>query len=423
MALLPGLRHASSRLDRGLLDLQVSAPTSPVLEILREGLYTCEQFDLSNWYYCQAADAQKLANDPATLSPTLSSEASIQTIGPGYFDDDFATSFLIATRCKQRLLLSCYILDQQHAALFGRQPTNCFSGAGTDLPFPAPQTMWDDVAEPRVSDERKHVRVWDALDARSLTGSEQQPYDIFQSVLIMACLCASNTDLSSLEYTHLIHDSDEIVLAMMEQSARMKLAYHTLQLCKHTPIRELLAVAGESWVMAEKLTSKTDYTAAQIEARKWAKGSRNDSMEFVLERQPEPVEKAMEHALKVLELHRSHPKTGLLFQEWSIYLASIAIWARVYVTSDIPRRGPRLSVPQPTAPRLTEYELHQALMAVMAAGAAARISTDQAQNVLLWAEMKIKKVDVPHNCGLTNGALDVLGKLVTRGSEEGWFGG
>ncbi|KAK3709086.1 hypothetical protein LTR37_011065 [Vermiconidia calcicola] len=364
-----------------------------------------------------------LANDPATINPTSTPEASIQTIRPDYFDDDFATSFMVAATCKQRLLLSCYILDQHHAALFGRQRTSCFSGAGTDLPFPASQTIWDDVAAPQVSDEPKHVRLWDALEGGSSIGSEQNPYDVFQSVLIMACVCASNTDMSGLEYTRvMVHDVDEIVLATMEQSARIKLAYHTLQLCKHTPIRELLAVAGESWVMAEKLSRKTDYTAAQIEARQWAKGSQHAAMEFVLEREAEPVEKAMEHALKILELHQSHPKTGLLFQEWSIYLASIVIWARAYVTSDVPRRGPRLSVPQPTAPRLTEYELYQTLVAVMAAGPVASISTDQAQNVLLWTQMKIKKVDVPHNCGLTNGALDVLGKLATRGSEEGWFG-
>ena len=59
---------------------------------------------------------------------------------------------------------------------------------------------------------------------------------------------------------------------------------------------------------------------------------------------------------------------------------------------------------------------------LLAAATNSDINLEQAKTVLLWTKARIETVDIPHNCGLTNGALDVLGKLATRGDEAGWFG-
>ena len=360
----------------------------------------------------------QLVNDISVLNGNLSYDEVMQASSSVYLDE-FA--FSNDAKCKQRLFLACYTLDQQHATLFGRQRTACFPGSGMDLPFPKPQSSWDANHERRGSGMPTPTRVWEAIDGGSLVGSGQSTYDVFQSMLMMACL-GDSAELDSPGYAPDSGSDAAPLPSTMEQSPRIKMAYHAFMLCKHTPIRDLLAVAGESWVMAEKLSSQADYTAAQIEGRHWAKGFVDSAMEFSMGLEQAPVNRAVRHALKLLELHSNHPKTGLLFQEWAVYLASVVIWARAYVTSTRPHTRQRLSIPNLNEPRLSSHELDQAVSTVIAAGPSSHIDLDEAKNVLVWTRARIENVDIPHNCGLTNGALDVLGRLVAKGGEEGWFG-
>jgi hypothetical protein len=335
----------------------------------------------------------------------------------GYLDE---IALSIDGKSKQRLLLACYIIDQQHAALFGRQRTSCFSGAGVDLPFPRTQASWD-ASHTHHTDQATHDRVWEALDGRDSDDSGLQTYDVFQSTLIMACL-VDGTDSDSPAYASDTNISISRMLSGLEQSPRIKMAYHTFLLCRNAPIRELLAVAGESWVMAEKLSNQAEFTAAQMEARHWAKGVPDSAVEFDIEAGRVPVSTAVRHALKILELHLNHPKTGLLFQEWAVYLASLVLWARAYVTANELEQGSRLSVAKTTERRPSLHDLDQELPGLLATAVNGDINIEQAKTILLWTRARIETVDIPHNCGLTNGALDVLGKLAARGGEDGWFG-
>ena len=343
-----------------------------------------------------------------------------------YLEDFESSASSLDAHVKQRLFLACYVLDQLHATLFGRRRTTCFSGVGTDLPFTRSQGSWDATNEHRMSDESEYSRVWEALDGGNMDERRQHSYDVFQFMLMMACVADSNTDSDSPGYAaHPTRDLSPI-LSTMEQSPRIKMAYNTLMLCKHTPIRDLLAVAGESWVIGEKLSSQAEYTAAQIESRQWAKGFTDPSMNFSVEQEQAPVNRALRYAWRILELYHNHPRTGLIFQEWSVYLASVVIWARAYVTSNKPPApgAARLSVsvPKPSEPQPSPNELDQTVSAMIESGPNGNVIIDEAKNILLWTTTMIKEVDIPHNCGLTNGALDVLNKLVARGSEEGWFG-
>ena len=335
----------------------------------------------------------------------------------GYLDE---VALAMDAKCKQRLFLTCYTLDQQHAALFGRQRTNCFSGAGMDLPFPRSQASWD-ATHRHLSEKATHDRVWEALDDANLDEPGQNSYDAFQSMLMMASL-GDGTDFDNPQYAADRNSSSSPLLSRMEQSPRIKLAYHTFMLCKNTPIRDLLGVAGESWVMAEKLSNQAEYTAAQFETRHWAKGVATSTAEFDSDSGRVRVSNAVRHALTILELHLDHPKTGLLFQEWAVYLASVVLWARAYVTAGKLEQGRRLSVANLSERRLSLHELDLELPSVLTATTNSDINLEQAKTVLLWTKARIETVDIPHNCGLTNGALDVLDKLVGRGSESGWFG-
>ena len=354
----------------------------------------------------------KLANDVLAVSGDISSD-SINASSTSFMDEASLTNDI---KCRQRLLLTCYILDQQHAALFGRQRTNCYSGTGMDLPFPENQSAWD-ASHSHQSDSIRSNRVWEAMDSASLDEPGLHQYDMFQSMLLMSVLAEGN-DLDSAVY---VPDRDKL-FSRMDQSPRIKMAHHTLMLCKYTPMRDLLGVAGESWVMAEKLSTQTEYTAAQMATRHWAKGVRDSATEFNLEASQISVSSAIKHALKILELHSDHPKTGLLYEEWAMYLASITLWARAYVTAGKLEQGRRLSVATPSERRRSLHELDQEMPSLLAATTRNDVNLDQAKTVLLWTKARIEMVDIPHNCGLTNGALDVLGKLAAKGTEDGWFG-
>ncbi|KAF2169137.1 hypothetical protein M409DRAFT_20364 [Zasmidium cellare ATCC 36951] len=351
-----------------------------------------------------------LANDISAMMPT-----PVDTpIEGGSFGDDLGAD----AASKQRLLLTCFTLEQQHSMLFGRLPTDCFAGTSQDLPFPSSQLQWDAVPGHEAGapiEDTAYERISDALKAASyMTEPAIAPHDAFQSTLLMACMCQSLNGI--LEWTDGMTDPPMLLAA--EQSPRCRLIFHTLMLCKNAQIRDLLAVAGESWVMAEKLSTQAEHTAAQIEIRDWAsKSFAEDIPAFGFE---VPVQRALSHAFSILAIHQQHPRTGVLFQEWAVYLAAVVIWARVYV-SRVDGRHPRLSIPNATEPRPSPSELNQSAAALIQRAATPLMGWNESRTILLWAKMKIEKYDVPHTCGLTSGALDVLGKLVTRGNEDGWF--
>ncbi|KAK3651547.1 hypothetical protein LTR56_005689 [Elasticomyces elasticus] len=325
-------------------------------------------------------------------------------------------TLMIEKACKQRLLIACYTIDQQHAMLFGRQRTECMNGymTGLSLPFVQPQSYWDasqniphEIWTPKDTEAvPQHGQVYEALASVSMmTTQSKSAYDALRSTLLLSSLTDPDNDLQACGIAMDDTTDPSFMLLAVEQSPRMRLTYYTLMLCRHTPIRDLLAVAGESWVLGEKLASQAQYVGAQLSARDWARGSVD--MEC-------PVQSAVHNALRILEIHLKHPKTGSLYQEWSVYLATIVIWARAYVTDSEPKRGSH-SVDRPSA-----WELEQSVIATIAAGSNTSIERDAAKNVLLWTKSKIEQ-NVPHNSGLMNTALDVLGKLVTKGDDEGWF--
>ena len=325
---------------------------------------------------------------------------------------------------------------------FGRKHSSCLTTPGLDLLFPTTQTEWDSslaqahllLCQGQLSNMPSHDKVYTAINVvPSLEDISPTPHDTFQSQLMMAylvdpvngpqtlgCISDNNVEMSP-------------ILLATEQSPRTRLTFHTLMLCQQTPIRDLLAVAGESWVMAEKLGSQSDFIASQLEAHQWALGAaKTPAQTFSLQT---PVQRAVYHATKILALHHEHPKTGLLFQEWGVYLAAIVLWARTYVMTGERRqqRKPRLSLSMPHhggldlagANRAPPQELELNVMTLITGGEAATSAMEwkDARNVLLWAKSQLEKADIPrHNCGLTDGALDVLDKIIGKGNEIGWFG-
>jgi hypothetical protein len=362
------------------------------------------------------ADYPKLVADPETFRTDLTEDSIVFGLSgePAFVTDH--EFHALGAKCKQRLFLACYTLDQQHVSLFGRQRTACFNGSGLELPWPESQPSWDAISEPH-QDGTPYENVWQAVSSISLQDVDLASFDAFQTMLIMSCIFDSNGKLAAPSCAQ-----TPAKLTDMGHLRHLKLAFHTFMLCKHTPIRDLLAVAGESWVMGEKISIQAEFTAAQIRGWQWAKGLTVSGLGFALQNDEKYVEVALRHALHILQLYQTRPRTGLLFQEWSIYLASIVIWATAYVSSVEQSKASRVAVPNPSEPQVAPEELERTVSELIAAGPNANIDIDKANYVLLWTKAKIEKVDVPLLCGITNDTLNVLGRLVTRGSEDDWFG-
>lgn len=360
------------------------------------------------------SDSYKLASDPDAIQGSAMPHEHFQlaTTSDRTFEDEFPGNLFLPTEteCKQRLLLTCYMLDQQRSLLFGRARSHVFSGDGINLPFPQSQASWDGGI---VQQQSLNALVqWPVHDTEDQQHLIQHAHDIFQSMHMVGSFFDSRRD-AALGFTFGVND-DPTVLPVMEHSPRIQLAYHTLALCENVPIRDVLAVAGETWIMSEKLTREEEYIAAQVRSREWA--TRLAGSGFELKDDVPQIQRAVAHTLKILEIQQIQPNTGLLFQEWSIYLASLVIWARAYALSD----GSQGTLPSAER-RPSSTASERAVASLIAGGSEHDISLSEAMNVLSWTRDKIESVDIPHNCGLTNGALDVLRKLIAKGTAPGWF--
>ena len=180
-------------------------------------------------------------------------------------------------------------------------------------------------------------------------------------------------------------------------------------------------------MMTEKLASQEDFAAEQQRTRQWAKGMPAPSDDNQYADKQATVERAFLHAKQILELHRMDSRSGLPFQEWAIYLAALVVWARGYINSTQVRQAStmlNMAVTDPPGERgqLSEHELEQSMAGLGSSGPGVVLPWGVTRGVLLWTKGQIEKVDVPHNCGLTNMAQDILVKLALRGNDDGWLG-
>ena len=228
------------------------------------------------------------------------------------FSQDLST-ITLESESRQRLLAAYYILDQEQSTLFGRRSTDVPDFLPASLGLPQPLHIWDSDL-PLHNDLYNQADGWQyerlgnlGQDASSTSAGDQ--LDIFAASLALAY----SSDTKRVDPAGLQNISSDLNLhTPPPNSPHIDLARQTFALCNSVPIRALLAVAGESWVMAEKLNLYAEYKAYQEDFKLWTTTSAQD---------------AFAHALKIIHLHRVHPKTTCLYHEWSLHLASLVVWA------------------------------------------------------------------------------------------------
>jgi hypothetical protein len=344
-----------------------------------------------------------LARDCGVTSPSIffKNHESFEFVG-----DFSAVTF--GCESEQRLLAAYYILDQEQAKLFGRHVTDVPDLIPANLGLPQPVQVWDlDLALGSADDWHYENRgsLGHAVVSCSYLGvSAGEPFDVFMTTLALTYTTSGGRDKSL--------DSQDLVAGLSSpasflNSAHIELARQTHALCNATPIRALLATAGESWVMAEKLSLYADYKTAQEAVRLWTSTS---------------ADHALAHALQIIRLHRLYPKTSCIYHEWSLHLASLVVWACTYARRS-PNERLQLSILLSTSagPVVQVDELDRALASLEQVGTNGSMVWEDTKRVLSWAKTRMEKSGVMRFRGLVSGAVDVLQTLVARGDEDDWF--
>ncbi|RMY63900.1 hypothetical protein D0863_10202 [Hortaea werneckii] len=276
----------------------------------------------------------------------------------------------IDVTCEQRLLSMCYILDQSNAAFFGRFQANCLAVPGYSLPFPQAASLWDVSPKQQLDADSQGCAasmpsfdiVSHALETLSNTPANAKPeLDAFQLELLIASVSGKNTG-ADVFGSFSARPIDELSLvSASEVSPHIRLTYHLHMLCRSTPVQSLLSVASEGWCVGGKLNSHGNYNKAQADAEEWAKATASRHGE------PTAIDQASSHARNVLAIHRTYPRTGLLYQEWALFLSAIVIWARAYVSFNSGRRRPRLSIsiPDPHWTKHSKLNMEKTVLEVL----------------------------------------------------------
>jgi hypothetical protein len=323
------------------------------------------------------------------------------------FQQELSTMTL-ESESRQRLLAAYYILDQERSTLFGRQSTDVPDFFPASIGLPQPLHIWDsDFALPNSPYDQVdgwHYERLGKVGEHAASTSAGEHFDVFVASLALAYSSDTRTAVAT-EPRHIPPDLG--LYTSPSNSSHIDLARQTFALCKIVPIRALLAVAGESWVMAEKLSLYADYKAYQQTLRLWTNTSAAD---------------AFAHALKIIHVHRVHPKTTCLYHEWSLHLASLVVWACTYARR-LPNEPLRLSIPLSTnvEAEVPVHELDTALTNLVQAGTDGQLMWDDAKCIVTMAKTRIEKTGSVRFCGVVSGAVDVLKALMARGDEDGWF--
>jgi len=316
----------------------------------------------------------------------------------------------------RRLLIACYLLDIQHSTLFGRQATEVPDFEPATLSLPQPLHLWDMVPTPQASYySETHCEHFvpqvllpqATMDVQPSTG----PLDVFASMLLIAYTNSKNRQFRP----NSSHSTSMPPPLSHHSSPHTQLAHQTFALAVKVPIRALLAVAGESWIQAEKLSSRAEYAQAQTDLGKWTTSA--------------AATEALPLAIKILRLHRLHHKTTFLFHEWSLHLAVLVVWAKNYAErNSMTGENQRLRLEVPgslgvssgavAGPGLDGFVARLVNHGVYPG---AGLTWQDVKALLVWAKGRLEKGGIARFCGVVNGAVYVLAALVERGEEDGWF--
>ncbi|KAL5404581.1 hypothetical protein PMIN03_009067 [Paraphaeosphaeria minitans] len=223
---------------------------------------------------------------------------------------------------QQRLFICCYILEYQQATLLARNShqssINC---QGFDLPIPAQSELWDATTPSgwaMAAQQNPHHLTY----VFQVTPDAMQTFDAFQSSLIIAAYYNHFNNPTP----YLAPDNFQHIDHLLDNSAVTKHQLLTAKLLQVVPIRALLAVSGESWILCEKTSSPQMFASYKTNFRSWISGLWTDGIDH----QGQSAKDALKLAIEIAQ-HALTAQTLTLRLElgagMGLYFAALTIWA------------------------------------------------------------------------------------------------
>ncbi|EAT86837.2 hypothetical protein SNOG_05773 [Parastagonospora nodorum SN15] len=177
------------------------------------------------------------------------------------------TSIVLSLEQPENVVFGNWMRWVERAAMFlAREPhESLFRQEGVDLPFPAHSLVWDattldDWAVAIQQHASSPQRVFEVTQVPVLV-----PCDPFQSSILIAVFYNRSEIASPYINAPVTEDIDHI----LDPSFTTKQRLLTAKLLQVTPIRALLAVSGESWILFEKVPSQQAQIIFKTTLRAW----------------------------------------------------------------------------------------------------------------------------------------------------------
>jgi hypothetical protein len=230
---------------------------------------------------------------------------------------------------RQRLLLCCYILESQQSTLLARPvEQSLIQLSGSDLPLPSHSALWDATTPADWAVEFLQYAHLPAYVYQVTPDLSTATFDTFQSSLLIA----AHYNHFNNPAPYLAPPSFEAIDNILHRSATTKHQLLTAQLLRVTPIRALLAVSGESWILSEKVPSPLVFSSYKSTLKTWV----NDIWTHSSDSHSQPVKVALKLAIDILQ-HAMAASSQILRLElgadMGLYYAALVIWA-VTVAAD-----------------------------------------------------------------------------------------
>lgn len=224
---------------------------------------------------------------------------------------------------QQRLLQCCYILECQQAMLLARLPQpSMIQYSGFDMPFPAHCSLWEATGPADWAMAAQQYAHFPTYVFEITPDISVGPFDHFQSMLIIAA-----------QYNHFNNPSIYLsppalpaIDHLLDNSPITKHVLLTAKLLQVTPVRSLLAVSGESWILSEKVPSPAAFSSFKSTLKTWVNGlwaPTNDP-------QSQSVKDALRLSIEILQHAITIPPHSLRLEmgaDMGLYFAALVIWA------------------------------------------------------------------------------------------------
>ena len=205
---------------------------------------------------------------------------------------------------KRRLLLACYALEVQQNLFFGsHRPVS-----DKNLPMPCSKALW----------EASTVEQWQ-FEAQQEAPNTQPLSDVL-AASYAGEFVVEDSFLLNVAIAHSSHSasmdpvgSSPMVPQTLDQTPRSVFTLDAAFLAINTPVYDLLAVSGETFVLGQKLATQDQYQQAYEKLKDWTA-----SEQAIL---------ALQSASRLFTMALQQDRVGLIYEDWTLTLAGLVYWA------------------------------------------------------------------------------------------------